>query len=58
MGDASGALSVLRSPLMSNLTCEVAVVGGGGGGIGAALAAARLGLDVLLQIDLKVIRYF
>ncbi len=31
-----------------SLRCEVAVIGGGSGGFGAALAAARQGLDVLL----------
>jgi hypothetical protein len=30
------------------LTCELAVIGGGSGGFGAALAAARLGVDVVL----------
>jgi hypothetical protein len=31
-----------------HLDCDVAVIGGGSGGFGAALAAARLGLDVVL----------
>ncbi|MDA3923899.1 MAG: FAD-dependent oxidoreductase [Kiritimatiellae bacterium] len=32
----------------SRYDCDVAVVGCGSGGFGAALAAARLGLDVVL----------
>lgn len=32
----------------SDLRCELAVIGGGSGGFGAALAAARLGVDVVL----------
>ena len=32
----------------ADVDCDVAVIGGGSGGFGAALAAARLGLDVVL----------
>ena len=35
-------------PVPSDLRCQVAVIGGGSGGFGAALAAARLGVDVVL----------
>ena len=33
---------------MSEIKCQLCVVGGGSGGIGAALAAARLGVDTVL----------
>lgn len=33
---------------MSDIKCQLCVVGGGSGGIGAALAAARLGIDTVL----------
>lgn len=33
---------------MSEIKCQLCVVGGGSGGIGAALAAARLGIDTVL----------
>jgi len=33
---------------LSPVRCELAVIGGGSGGFGAALAAARLGIDVVL----------
>ncbi len=35
-------------PEPQTLRCELAVIGGGSGGFGAALAAARLGVDVVL----------
>ncbi len=36
------------TPDAAERTCDLAVIGGGSGGFGAALAAARLGLDVVL----------
>ncbi len=42
--DPVAAASVATSPVR----CELAVIGGGSGGFGAALAAARLGMDVVL----------
>ena len=39
-------VSAAESP--KTVRCELAVVGGGSGGFGAALAAARLGVDVVL----------
>ncbi len=35
-------------PARPEIRCELAVIGGGSGGFGAALAAARLGVDVVL----------
>lgn len=44
-----GIASVIQTcPGEASLTCDLAVIGGGSGGFGAALAAARLGLDVIL----------
>jgi hypothetical protein len=40
--------SPLRGGESPQLACDLVVVGGGSGGFGAALAAARLGLDVVL----------
>lgn len=48
---AVGCLRGIGSPgeiPKSEIRCELAVVGGGSGGFGAALAAARLGVDVVL----------
>lgn len=36
------------APARPEIRCELAVIGGGSGGFGAALAAARLGVDVVL----------
>jgi hypothetical protein len=41
--DSTGAAESLQA-----VRCELAVIGGGSGGFGAALAAARLGVDVVL----------
>ena len=41
--DLAGAAESLQA-----VRCELAVIGGGSGGFGAALAAARLGVDVVL----------
>ena len=38
---------------MSDLTCDVLVVGGGPGGYPAAIRAGQLGLDTII-VDLKV----
>ncbi len=40
--------SSAAEPAAKELRCELAVIGGGSGGFGAALAAARLGVDVVL----------
>jgi ribulose 1,5-bisphosphate synthetase/thiazole synthase len=43
------AVSLMSAPAGPEpLRCELAVIGGGSGGFGAALAAARLGVDVVL----------
>jgi len=41
-------VAVAGAALAGEYDCDVAVIGGGSGGFGAALAAARLGLDVVL----------
>jgi hypothetical protein len=42
-------LRLLAAPVVpETIRCELAVIGGGSGGFGAALAAARLGVDVVL----------
>ncbi|MBM3858880.1 MAG: FAD-dependent oxidoreductase [Verrucomicrobia bacterium] len=41
-------VALTSSVLAGEYDCDVAVIGGGSGGFGAALAAARLGLDVVL----------
>lgn len=46
LGTAAVSLGVAAEP--ETLRCELAVIGGGSGGFGAALAAARLGVDVVL----------
>ncbi len=40
--------SIAGEPEPTQVRCELAVIGGGSGGFGAALAAARLGVDVVL----------
>ncbi len=53
---ASVLIALLLAPLAAfcagaeteTIRCELAVIGGGSGGFGAALAAARLGMDVVL----------
>ncbi len=42
------ALPADAEPVDKVIHCELAVIGGGSGGFGAALAAARLGVDVVL----------
>ncbi|MCX6911063.1 MAG: FAD-dependent oxidoreductase [Verrucomicrobia bacterium] len=44
----SGIFASLLTAVAGEYDCDVAVIGGGSGGFGAALAAARLGLDVVL----------
>jgi len=41
-------LAIAGSAFCGEYDCDVAVIGGGSGGFGAALAAARLGCDVVL----------
>lgn len=42
------AAAVCRAEAPTTVRCELAVIGGGSGGFGAALAAARAGVDVVL----------
>ncbi|MGA1440644.1 MAG: FAD-dependent oxidoreductase, partial [Ilumatobacteraceae bacterium] len=47
-GEAGGGVADLPGDVPSVVSCDVLVVGGGTAGFGAAVAAGRLGLDVVL----------
>ncbi|MFZ9041824.1 MAG: FAD-dependent oxidoreductase [Ilumatobacteraceae bacterium] len=47
-GEAGGGVADLLGDVPSVVSCDVLVVGGGTAGFGAAVAAGRLGLDVVL----------